>query len=147
MSIHESGLDDTALEAVREKRRAYEPFTALTDEQVRRGAAALQRELGEWGSDRMHAQWARIVLTDTEKLIIEARSGAGTERPQTMAYDGYRGTLTPLSDALAGIPCGHTTMLLGVYWMHSLHITDRRHECLKSPHAFGKHECRCGYAW
>jgi len=61
-----------AIEAVREQRRAYELFTPLTDAEVKRGVNAIVETLGEWGSDRLHAQWARVVLTNTEKYLTQA---------------------------------------------------------------------------
>lgn len=67
---------DDVLDVIREQRRAYEPFTPLTDDEVKRAVQAIQNAIGEWGSDRLHAQWARHVLENTERNVL-ATVGAG----------------------------------------------------------------------
>jgi len=64
-----------------EQQRAYAMFTPLTADEVKRAVAAIQRELGEWGSDRLHAQWARRVLANTEGYVAAAVAAVGA--PQT----------------------------------------------------------------
>lgn len=68
---------DDVLDVIREQRRAYEPFTPLTDDEVKRAVQAIQDAIGEWGSDRLHAQWARLVLDNTERNVRAVAAGAG----------------------------------------------------------------------
>jgi hypothetical protein len=91
-----------ALEGIREQRRAYEAFTPLTDEQVKVAVSAIQVAIGEWGSDRLHAQWARHVLTVAEENL-RAVDGVGGLTPP-LGPDGIAsagGNETPLSDIAA----------------------------------------------
>jgi len=64
-------------EAVLELRRAYEVFTPLTAEQVSNAVGAIQAAIGAWGSDRLHAQWARTVLGN---VLAELDAAQGETR-------------------------------------------------------------------
>lgn len=60
---------------------AYTVFSPLTGDEVARAVAAIQREIGEWGSDRLHAQWARLLATEVwgPKIAVAIRTAAVEE--------------------------------------------------------------------
>lgn len=60
-----------ARDAIREQKRAYDIFTPLTDDEVKRAVDAVVLTVGPWGSDRLHAQWARRVLANTLEALAK----------------------------------------------------------------------------